>query len=82
MGHYEAPIREAIITGNKSYHDISVDVAAPIEGKANKKWGIAFIIALIAFLWGIGAIAYTIGTGIGVWGLNCVVVKTSFFNMI
>ncbi len=70
MGHYEAPIREPIIIGDKNYHDISVDVAAPIEGKANKKWWIAFIIALIAFLWGIGAIAYTIGTGIGVWGLN------------
>ncbi len=70
MGHYEAPIREPIITGNKSYHDITVDVAAPIEGKANTSWWIAFIIALVAFLWGVGAIAYTIGTGIGVWGLN------------
>jgi molybdopterin-containing oxidoreductase family membrane subunit len=70
MGHYEAPIREPIIIGNKSYHDISVDVAAPIEGKANKLWWISFTIALIAFLWGVGAIVYTIGTGIGVWGLN------------
>jgi molybdopterin-containing oxidoreductase family membrane subunit len=70
MGHYEAPIREPIIIGDKTYHDISVDVAAPIEGKANKLWWISFIIALIAFLWGVGAIVYTIGTGIGVWGLN------------
>ena len=70
MGHYEAPIREPIIVGNKSFHDISVDVAAPIEGKANKLWWTAFIIALIAFLWGVGSIIYTIGTGIGVWGLN------------
>ncbi len=70
MGHYEAPIREPIIIGDKSYHDISVDVAAPIEGKANKLWYIAFTISLLAFLWGVGAIIYTIGTGIGVWGLN------------
>ncbi len=70
MGHYEAPIREAIIVGDKTYHDVTVDVAAPIEGKANKNWWIAFTIALIAMLWGFGAIAYTIGTGIGVWGLN------------
>ncbi len=70
MGHYEAPIREPIIVGDKTYHDISVDVAAPIEGKANTYWKIAFTIALIAMLWGFGAIAYTIGTGIGVWGLN------------
>ncbi len=70
MGHYEAPIREPIIIGDKTYHDITVDVAAPIEGKANKLWYIAFTISLLAFLWGIGAIIYTIGTGIGVWGLN------------
>ena len=70
MSHYEAPIREPLILGDKSYHDISHDIAAPIEGKANKWWWSVFIIALIAFLWGIGAIIYTIGTGIGVWGLN------------
>ncbi len=70
MGHYEAPIREPIIVGDKTYHDISVDVAAPIEGKANTYWKVAFAIALLAMLWGFGAIAYTIGTGIGVWGLN------------
>jgi len=70
MSHYEAPIREPLIYGDKNYHDISVDVAAPVEGKANKKWWIAFTIALVAFLYGLGAILYTIGTGIGVWGLN------------
>ncbi len=70
MGHYEAPIREPIIVGDKTYHDVTLDVAAPIEGKANKNWWIAFTLALIAMLWGFGAIAYTIGTGIGVWGLN------------
>jgi molybdopterin-containing oxidoreductase family membrane subunit len=70
MSHYEAPIREPLILGDKSYLDISNDIAAPVEGKANKWWWSVFIIALIAFLWGIGSIVYTIGTGIGVWGLN------------
>ncbi|MEH6657750.1 NrfD/PsrC family molybdoenzyme membrane anchor subunit [Leeuwenhoekiella marinoflava] len=68
--HYEAPIREPLILGEKSYHDISVDVGAPILGKANKSWWIVFSIALIAFLWGLGCIVYTVTTGIGVWGLN------------
>ncbi len=68
--HYEAPIREPLVLGEKSYHDISVDVGAPIFGKANKSWWIVFTIALIAFLWGIGCIVYTVSTGIGVWGLN------------
>ena len=34
--HYEAPIRRPLVTGEKSYHDVTVDVAAPVEGKANK----------------------------------------------
>ncbi|WP_373057836.1 NrfD/PsrC family molybdoenzyme membrane anchor subunit [Zunongwangia sp. H14] len=68
--HYEAPIREPLVTGDKSYHDVSVDVAAPVEGRANKAWWIVFSIALVAFLWGIGCIVYTVSTGIGVWGLN------------
>ena len=34
--HYEAPIRRPLIIGDKSYHDITVEVAAPVEGKANK----------------------------------------------
>lgn len=68
--HYEAPIREPLVTGDKSYHDISVDVGAPIFGRANKQWWIVFSIALVAFLWGLGCIIYTVSTGIGVWGLN------------
>jgi len=68
--HYESSIREPLILGEKSYHDITVDVARPIETKANKSWWILFSIALIMFLWGVGAIIYTIGTGIGTWGLN------------
>ncbi|QAA81986.1 molybdopterin oxidoreductase [Aequorivita sp. H23M31] len=68
--HYEAPIREPLVLGEKSYHDISVDIAAPVLGKANKSWWIVFTIALIAFLWGLGCIIYTVSTGIGVWGLN------------
>ena len=66
----EAEIRDSLILGNKSYHDISKDVARPIEGKANKYWWILFSLSLGLFLWGILSIAYTIGTGIGVWGLN------------
>ncbi|WP_081868409.1 NrfD/PsrC family molybdoenzyme membrane anchor subunit [Flavimarina sp. Hel_I_48] len=68
--HYEAPIREPLVLGDKSYHDISVDVGAPVLGKANKSWWIVFSIALVAFLWGLGCIVYTVSTGIGVWGLN------------
>ncbi|WP_340200430.1 NrfD/PsrC family molybdoenzyme membrane anchor subunit [Ascidiimonas sp. W6] len=68
--HYEAPIRKPLVTGDKTYHDVTVDIAAPVEGRANKQWWIVFSIALTAFLWGLGCIIYTVSTGIGTWGLN------------
>lgn len=70
MSHYEASIRKPLVTGNKTYHDVTEDIVRPIEGRANKMWWIVFSIALVAFLWGLGCIIYTISTGIGVWGLN------------
>ena len=68
--HYEAPIRRPLVAGEKSYHDVTVDIAKPIETKANKQWWIVFSISLAMFLWGLGCIIYTVSTGIGVWGLN------------
>jgi molybdopterin-containing oxidoreductase family membrane subunit len=59
-----------LVIGDKGYHDVSVDIAAPVEGRANKHWWIVFTIALVAFLWGVGCIIYTVSTGIGTWGLN------------
>jgi molybdopterin-containing oxidoreductase family membrane subunit len=70
MSHYEAPIRKPLVLGDKTYHDVTADVAAPVEGRANKSWWIVFSIALVAFLWGLGCIIYTVSTGIGTWGLN------------
>ena len=68
--HYESPIRRPLVAGEKSYHDVTVDIAKPIETRANKQWWIVFTISLIMFLWGLGCIIYTVSTGIGVWGLN------------
>ena len=67
---YEADIREPLIIGNKSLHDISEDIAKPIETNPNKWWWSLFGLSVLAMLWGFGCIFYTIGTGVGVWGLN------------
>ena len=68
--HYEAPIRNPLIVGDKTYHDVTVDVARPVEGKANRLWWIVFSVALAAFLWGLGCIVYTVSTGIGGMGIE------------
>jgi molybdopterin-containing oxidoreductase family membrane subunit len=68
--HKEAAIREPLILGDKSYHDITVDVVGPIESKAPKAWYILITIAGLIAIWGLGCVVYLISTGIGVWGLN------------
>ena len=68
--HYESELREPLILGDKGYHEITEDVCRPIEGKANKYWWAAFTLASLALLWWIISVSYTLGTGLGVWGLN------------
>ncbi|XMD33979.1 MAG: NrfD/PsrC family molybdoenzyme membrane anchor subunit [Candidatus Karelsulcia muelleri] len=52
------------------YTDISNSIIKPIKNKASKLWWISVICSLMAFIWGVICILYTIHTGIGVWGLN------------
>ncbi|RYM34231.1 hydrogenase [Brumimicrobium glaciale] len=68
--HKEATIREPLVLGHKTYHQVTEDVCKPIEGKAPKTWYILFAIAAIIGVYGIGCILYLLGTGIGTWGLN------------
>ncbi len=68
--HSTANVRQPLILEEKTYHQITEDIAKPIEGKANNLFKVVFTISAILALWGVGCFAYTIGTGIGVWGLN------------
>jgi molybdopterin-containing oxidoreductase family membrane subunit len=70
MSNHSASVREPLILGDKTYHQITEDIAQPIEGKANGLFKILFTISALLALWGVACFAYTIGTGIGVWGLN------------
>ena len=80
--HQESKIRDPLILGKKTYHDITKEIALPVEGKANKYWWILFGLSVVLFLWGVGCIAYTIGTGIGVWGLNNLIIITNLIGLI
>ena len=68
---YETDIREPLIIGNKTLHDISEDIAKPIETSSNKWWWSLFGVSVLAMLWGFGCIFYTIGTGVGVCHCPC-----------
>ncbi len=58
------------VDGNPALHDITDDIARPLEGKPGKGWWICFGIAFAALLNLGGMITYLIAKGIGVWGLN------------
>jgi Ni/Fe-hydrogenase subunit HybB-like protein len=68
--HAEAAIREPLILGHKTYHDITNDIVGPIENKAPRGWYILTAIAALIAAYGTGCILYLIGKGIGTWGLN------------
>lgn len=70
MSNVESPLRPALILGDKTLHDITEDVCRPIESKPNKYWWIAFSVASAALIWWVITVSYTVGTGLGVWGLN------------
>jgi Ni/Fe-hydrogenase subunit HybB-like protein len=68
--HTSVNVRQPLILGEKTYHQITEDIARPIEGKASNLFKLVFTISALLALWGVACFAYTIGTGIGVWGLN------------
>ena len=62
----------------KSYKDINQDVARPLENFPTRLWWIAFGIASSLLLLLLVEIAYLVGTGIGVLGVNVPVSWGSF----
>lgn len=63
-------IREPLITGNKTYHQITEDLVSPTEKTPTKEWVIGFIIAVSVLTFGVFCIIWTIWVGIGSWHLN------------
>ena len=70
MSAHVSPIREPLIEGSKSYHDITEDLIGPSEKAPNLAWIIALSVALGCLTFGIIAICWTIWFGIGSWDLN------------
>jgi Ni/Fe-hydrogenase subunit HybB-like protein len=67
---YESPIREPLVTGGRTYHNITEDICRPIENKPTMEWKIGFTVSVIFAIIGVISLAYTSFVGIGVWGLN------------
>ncbi len=63
-------VREPLVTGGKTYKDVTHDVCRQVEGKPSIGWLLGFAVSLGALLLGGLAVAATVWEGIGMWGLN------------
>jgi molybdopterin-containing oxidoreductase family membrane subunit len=67
---YESPIRDQLVTGGKTYSDVTRDITRPLENAPSKGWWIGFSLSTVVLAIWIGATTYTVLEGLGVWGLN------------
>lgn len=67
---YASPLRQPLIEGSKTYHDITNDIAGSTEGKLQPLWLLSVIICAIIGSFFFGCLALTVWKGIGVWGAN------------
>ncbi|EAZ80570.1 NrfD/PsrC family molybdoenzyme membrane anchor subunit [Algoriphagus machipongonensis] len=63
-------VREPLVTGGKTYHDVTHDVSRQVEGKPTLLWFLAFLTAVGTLAIGLIAVTATVWEGIGMWGLN------------
>ncbi len=63
-------LREPLVTGSKTVHDVTEDICRQVEGKPTKSWMLGLAISLGALGLGTYAVLTLLWEGIGVWGLN------------
>ena len=67
---YKTDVRGKLIDGDKSLHQISQEILAPIDAKTPLWWYAALTISLLMLAMGAVSIYITVTVGIGAWGLN------------
>ncbi len=70
MAEVYSALRRPLILGNKTYADVTHDIAEPLGKKSSSLWWGAFLASLMMLGLGIVAVTYQLMTGIGTWGLN------------
>lgn len=70
MSAVVSPLREPLITGGKTYHQITEDICSPTERTPSLAWVVAFIVAVTGLALYVFSVTWTIWVGIGSWNLN------------
>jgi molybdopterin-containing oxidoreductase family membrane subunit len=70
LNKYESTIREPLVDGHKTYHDVTEDICRPIEAKPTRLWYIGFCISLVFLMFGVYSVYREVVYGIGQWNVN------------
>lgn len=70
MSAVVSPIREPLVQGGKTYHQITEDLCSPTERTPSTAWVIAFLVAVTGLAFYVFCVGWTIWVGIGSWDLN------------
>jgi len=68
--HISSAVREPLVTGGKSYGDVTYDIVRHVEGKPTKLWFAVMGFSLVLLSLGGFSLYKTWTIGIGAWGLN------------
>lgn len=68
--HAESVVRQPLVTGGKTVHDVTEDICKRVEQKPAKSWLLAMAISLGVLGIGTFAVVKLLWNGIGEWGLN------------
>jgi len=67
---YESQVRPPLVSGDKTYHQITVDIVRPIENRPSRLWWIGFLTAVLLLCFGIFSVTREVIYGVGMWNLN------------
>jgi molybdopterin-containing oxidoreductase family membrane subunit len=67
---YSAEIRKPLVTGGKTYTDVTNDICRPIENKPTSSWWLGFSVAFVCLMILVMTLGWTTWEGIGTWGVN------------
>jgi Ni/Fe-hydrogenase subunit HybB-like protein len=67
---YESQVREPLVTGTKTYHQVTEDIIRPIEMKPSRLWYIGFTISVLLLCFGMWSVTMEVTYGVGQWNLN------------
>jgi len=67
---YESFVREPLVDGDKTYHQVTEDIISPIEKKPGRMWYVGFFFSITLLLLGVFSVFWEVYYGIGVWGIN------------